>query len=433
MKKVVAFMCMLVSLLMTGCTFGAGVDTLLVPPQLNEQESAIKKALMDSVGKNIKLKYPKTGEYRSAIIIENIDDEPTDEAIVFYQNVNINDESNVRINILDEVDGNWISVFDKAGNGTDIDRTLIAYFDSGIPGIVVGYNALNQKVNTVDIYTYNGERLVTDYTDSYSTMTIADMDNEGRNDLILISNTGDGNANTARVIKKKLNMFFVTSSVDMNSEIVKYTDIKIGKIEDDITALYVDADVGNGNIETEILYSIKNEIRNPIAQIAELLSETSRTSGYESIDIDSDKEVEIPVLYPFPGYETVDVNQQLYVTEWMSYQIYSFGVKYISYYNKNESYCFMIPSRWQGAVTVKKDNITGETVFYKYEGNLNSSNTELMRIYTKQSGKSVTKDLTWYNKIYADINTEYYVKISENTDEGLVPTLSEVQNNLIVI
>ena len=55
------------------------------------------------MGSNITLKYPKNGEYRSAYVIANIDDEPTDEAMVFYEYTsNGSEEDGLRVNILDK-------------------------------------------------------------------------------------------------------------------------------------------------------------------------------------------------------------------------------------------------------------------------------------------------------------------------------------------
>ena len=90
MRKIIALVLLAGSLLscLSGCYYygtGAGTDNLLVPPKLTAKQSEIYKALEEQVGSNINLRYPKTGEYRSAFVIKNIDDEPTNEALVFYQ------------------------------------------------------------------------------------------------------------------------------------------------------------------------------------------------------------------------------------------------------------------------------------------------------------------------------------------------------------
>lgn len=59
---------------MTGCSaLNFSVEGLINAPKLTSEQSEIHQALIESVGSNITLKYPKNGEYRSAYVIANID------------------------------------------------------------------------------------------------------------------------------------------------------------------------------------------------------------------------------------------------------------------------------------------------------------------------------------------------------------------------
>ena len=111
------------TLALTACTFSTSIDSLLSPPTLSEQQREIYQALTDKVGTKVSLKYPKSGSYLSAFVIADIDDEPTDEAIVFYERNGITaDEISLRINILDQRDGKWTSVYDSPANGTEVEK-----------------------------------------------------------------------------------------------------------------------------------------------------------------------------------------------------------------------------------------------------------------------------------------------------------------------
>ena len=57
-KAAAAFFALLT---LTGCS-SASVDTLLTPPKLSEEQSAVYEALMKSVGRDIRLQYPKSGD-----------------------------------------------------------------------------------------------------------------------------------------------------------------------------------------------------------------------------------------------------------------------------------------------------------------------------------------------------------------------------------
>ncbi len=87
MKRFAALVLLLMLLPLSGCNGNLlTVEGAMQPPRLTEQQNAIYEALKAQVGSNIQLKYPQTGEYRSAFVFKNIDSEPTNEAIVFYQN-----------------------------------------------------------------------------------------------------------------------------------------------------------------------------------------------------------------------------------------------------------------------------------------------------------------------------------------------------------
>ena len=71
MKKIsAAFTALTTGAALTGCTFGASIDTLMTPPKLGPEQEQIYSKLTTSLNtSNISLKYPKSGKYLSAFII----------------------------------------------------------------------------------------------------------------------------------------------------------------------------------------------------------------------------------------------------------------------------------------------------------------------------------------------------------------------------
>ena len=115
------FLIPLIILLLTGCSFGTSIDTLMSPPKLSIEQEQIYTALTDAVGDSISLKYPKSGRYLSAFIVEDIDGDNGNEAVVFYEKTGLTVEENtLRINILDSDNGKWRSVYDTPADGSEI-------------------------------------------------------------------------------------------------------------------------------------------------------------------------------------------------------------------------------------------------------------------------------------------------------------------------
>ena len=97
---------------LSSCSFGSNIDNLMTPPKLGPEQEQIYSKLTTSLNtSNISLKYPKSGKYLSAFIIEDIDGDVGNEALVFYErNNHAADENPLHINVLDKKeDGEWTS------------------------------------------------------------------------------------------------------------------------------------------------------------------------------------------------------------------------------------------------------------------------------------------------------------------------------------
>lgn len=431
----------------TGCSVGAGIDTLLLPPKLSDDQSAINQALIDKVGQNIKLKYPKSGDYRSAFLIANIDDEPTDESIVFYEKTGMNKgESNLRVNILDKRDGKWVSVFDHASSGVEIDRIMISKLGSeGLTTIIVGYSLINQSEKTLEAYNYSNGVLKTIFADKYSAMEVMDINKDSFNELVLITNTtvaladATNKASTqtkisiGKVLMRQGDQFIEESEAGMDERAAQNAGMVRGSVGVDTPALFIDSAMGDGTIQTQIIYNDDKQLKNPLNSQREIMAKTSRPVGYASMDVDNDGVVEIPTLQPFPGYEAVDKSAQICVTDWLVFEQNALFKKNSGYYNIKEAYCFMLPSRWQGTVTVKEDITNDEVVFYKYSGAITDDMVELMRIKVMKRGTNEEQLKNGYQTIVSKGQIEYMVKVAEDNDEPLVLTMSEIMFNFYVL
>ena len=78
MKKKMRILAVLAAAcVMSSCSVAGTAENLLSPPMLSAEQSEIYAALRKELGSEIKLKFPRAGDYRSAFIVANIDDEPT--------------------------------------------------------------------------------------------------------------------------------------------------------------------------------------------------------------------------------------------------------------------------------------------------------------------------------------------------------------------
>lgn len=443
MVKRLAAVC-LAAAVMTGCSgLNFGVDTLLAAPKLTEEQSQIHQALIAAVGNNLTLKYPKNGSYRSAYVVADIDDEPTDEAIVFYEYTGADTaEDGLRVNLLDkDENGNWYSVKEIAGAGTEVDKVIMTRMGAGNRmNVLVGYQTLSGDEKTLEIYSYRGDDLVRIGTTSYSVLEPLDINGDGSNELVAIrritnSDTGQVTSKAA-LLEMSGEEVTLIQSTDMCENIISYARAKSGRLSDGRRAIFVDAVDADGNLHTELVYYRYSALQNPMQLRSEkLLPLCTRPYGYYCSDVDGDGVIEIPSTSPMLGYENaIGEEEQMLLTTWKQYKdFYELEDKFYGYYAVSDGYAMMFPGRWENQVTVKKDTSTGETVFYKYSGDINAEMTELMRIAVaaKQQAQAYTYD--GYEVITSAGQLDYLVKLPTNKRESLILTKDEVVNNFYVI
>lgn len=427
---------MFCSVFMTGCSLGGSVDSLLSPPKLSEEQNAVYDALIRSVGKDIRLKYPRAGEYRSAFVFSDIDSEPDREAVVFYEKTGETEGGgNVRINIIDRRGGKWTSVYDHAGAGTGIDRILFSDLGGNDrQSVIIGYTLLSGE-RSVQVYSYENGLLTTEYSDSYSTMFTADLERDGNNELILVRPENQMRKASLSSISSdpESGEITETSSVALDESATEFVSVAAGYVGKETPAIFIDG-LSGGQLTTEIVYSVDGQLRNPL-YLGEsgLIEKTRRPSGYPCTDIDLDGVIEIPTLTLFPGYFDDSAGTKLYSTDWNVFDNYSITKKYSSFYNVSEGYCFILPSRWDGVVTVKRDAATGEVVFCKFRADLLNSTVELLRIAVAPEEETGALLDEGYMVLKSNNKTNYLVKCPDIEDEPLVLTGTEISNSLFLM
>lgn len=373
-----------------GCSFGFGssIDNLMAPPKLSVEQEQIYSALTDAAGSSIRLKYPKSGNYLSAFIVEDIDGDGGTEAVVFYEKNSLAvGENTLRINILDQFDGKWRSVCDTPAEGSEIERVMISKLGSNDRiNLIIGSSLINRSDKTATIYSYSGETIEKNFSSAYSFIDITDLDRDEENEFLLLSGASAGSPAIAEAYKLDEEGTYFHYSLELNSSFTEFDSLAYGKTRDGITGLYIDAVSGTGMIQTDIIYMDENGLNKVFASEDESFL-TLRPSGFRSYDIDGDGILEIPVQTISPGYEETPEGEQMKTTNWM----YVNGengleLKYSSYYSVNDGYCFVYPAKWQGCVTVKRDAVNDEIVFCSYKNK--KIGRELLRIYCAEDSAS---------------------------------------------
>lgn len=427
---------------MSGCSaVSFTVDGLLNAPKLTEEQSEIHQALIAAVGSNITLKYPKNGENRSAYVIADIDGEEGDEAIVFYEYGSGGNGDGLRVNLLDKDDkGKWYSVKELAGAGTDVDRVIISPMgDYNRTSVLVGYQTITSEDKTLEVYSYSGGDFKRVGLNTYSVLETLDINSDRYNELIAIERTTNTETGAVSAAASMLDMkdgeLVKGDAIEMCTGVVSYEASLTGLLNPEHEAIFIDGMNAEGMMQTEVVYYRYSGLQNPMQQSPEkLLPLCTRPAGYFSADMDGDGVVEIPGTQAMTGYENAVAEEMVYMTTWNVYEdFFNLAEKYRGYYSISDGYFFAFPNRWKDKVTVKRDPDTDELVFYKYDGDINSSMGEIMRIAVSAKSKSGAFSDDGYSLIDSKGQLDYLVKLPADRREQLILTIDEVKNNFYII
>ena len=407
-------------LMLTGCTFSVSVETLLSPPKLDNQQQDIYNALENYTGENISLKYPKSGDNLSAFIIEDIDGDFEDEAIVFYEkNAVKTEESSLRINILDTVESKWCSVYDHAADGNEIEQVEVAKLgDCDRINIIVGYSLINRSEKKISIYDYSDGKLNTNLgNEPYSVFDADDFNGDGLKELFIAAAKGASKEAAAVLYYLYDSGEYKRSEVKLGAAYTDYRKISRNSELTEEMTVFLDAETGNGNIATEVLrVDNQNNLLKVFSPDTEKL-ETVRPSSYLSADIDGDGEAEIPVLDFCSGYDENSDNP-MYFTSWYNIKNEKPEYKCESYYSITDGYIFMIPQEWYGKITAKADISKNETYICSGSNPETAEEIFTVKVVSGKEKSTISEENDWI-LVRTKGDKHFFLKINEENPLAL--------------
>ena len=125
-KRAAALLCAAwIAVCCTGCDslILGDTDALMRPPRPTGDKAGIHELLEQTAGANFTFKYPAGGDNRSAIIMQDLTGDGTQEAIALYEKEETS-STGVNIMFIHKQDGVWTSMGSFASAATQVDRVL---------------------------------------------------------------------------------------------------------------------------------------------------------------------------------------------------------------------------------------------------------------------------------------------------------------------
>ena len=354
MKYIKVLLCVvLIVALFSGCSFrlASSVNDLISAVAPFGENADVKSALDSFLSNGYSLKNPSSGEYITSYNFYDLDGDEKEEAVAFYEpNDNL---GTIRMAIIKEYSGKWEVVSDISGYGDDAYRLDFADLNNdGKDEIIVCWNNISNSNNHLfvvyklkfedkkfEVKQINKDEI---YLNNY---VIVDFNQTGNNEILMFEiNSGTKTSAMAELYSLNDNNLRLKGETKLDSRVISYRNINVEKAEGDIR-VYADAIGSNGNsIRTEVIYwsNMYDSIVSPFYSYS-----TGRTSGtsrgclVNSCDINEDERIEIPTDTTVKG-----LPKNIKPLNWKIYNKTILVHTNYSLYVKDDNYNVIIPDKY---------------------------------------------------------------------------------------
>lgn len=404
------------SILLCGCSVNFSGGALLHPPKTTGNEAQIEKLIEQTAGGSYMLKYPQSGQYRSAIVTEDITGDNNDEAIAFYRTEG--SEPATHMLVMYDNGEKWEISCDYSTFHSDVDCVKFADYDyDGIPEIFVGFVTQTSGVNELAVFDVSNDgKEVTqvDFTTTYSAFTTGDYDQDAGSEILTLTLGSNEAQATATLIDYDKKELYTLSSCSMDNSVTKFESLSSGLLDESTMGVVVDG-LSDNAYNTQVIYynSDKKKLINFPYTTSKKSNPTTRTYRINSYDIDDNGFLEIPVISEL----TADINTGdetiAPVINWSTLNLKTNsleeGIHCVT--NFEYGYYFSLPQNFIGTTvaTLSKDN--KELKIYALSGKEKGKLVMTLRVF--DVGTSSDKMLS-YSTLENHNQYTYTYKIEDN-------------------
>ena len=420
LKLISVFLAAVLCLALCGCDmFATNTAELLSPPELSGDIAPIAAAIAKSADGEYTLKYPSNGNFRSAVVQNDIDGDGRLEAFAFYsmkEKENGTDTVNMYISVISFSGGEWVFA-DKqkmvAGGVERIDFCDLA--GDGISEVLVGWEIYGTSEMQLAVYSFKDSKLTQRTLQKYSRFICCDLNDDGLSEILIIKLSPAEQINTAGVYQLTEGGVTELYSCELDRTAQSVGEPIVSHLSSGRPAVYIDEIKGVGAV-TEVLFIEKNQLVNPLmnGESRETLA-TLRSAEIGAKDINGDGIIEIPVQENVPSITKSELNEKLYLTNWCSYNGEALTNQMTVMINNSDGYYYILSQKWTGQIAVLKDTDKRLREIYLYNSETSTAGEMLVGFMTvsRTDWESEKYENSGYEKIAQNEMSVYLCKVSD--------------------
>ena len=414
MKSLLIIAVVVMMLFLSSCSgMDFGIDALMIPPKLTNEQSELYAALETAAGtENLRLRYPKSGYNNSAFSFYDIDSDG-------------NNEAETRINILKNTTGKWVSVYDARGKEEVVVSVEFAGFSKGKTSVVIGWQNTISGNNIFTVYDFESNVLAEKFSTGYEVAAVCDITGDQNDDAVIFSRQDDTGETVIRLLSAEDGELSVVANEKLALGAVEYLSVKKGSATGIANALFVDYKLADEVYSTDVFYFEGSKLKSMFSE--------ERPVRYEELiteDVNEDGLMEIPTQSVMAGSVTVD-GDMTYITTYYTASKFGEYPTLTAIINHRDGYMFELPADWVDRVLLVKSSNDNEWSFCERLEN-DVAGIELLRIRTVNKNTYHDKFDEIYRLIEEKGVNQYYIFVPQ-TDSELQKTFNECKNNFSVM
>lgn len=442
-------------LALSGCNFSGLNDAqaLMSPPKANADQQNIHQLLQGN-RQEITFIYPKSGEYRSAVIMRDFTGDGIADALGFCASKDNSVEAQF---LVSSGQGQWRTAAVFENTATQVDRVLFGDLNGdGISDVLIGWGSasgVTGRTALVCAYLLGEDGQITEYSlGTYGDMTLTDFDGDGVQELFTVDKFvaseeegGEGLPATARVFAYRDGSIQEIFSANADNSITNYVSVSFGRIAHAYNGVVLDGAKADGSMTTQLflLDPEVDELKNIPSGIntENYVTPFSRpsTAPFLSRDINGDGIIDIPVTTLLPGIaDTVTPDSTSYQVDWCIYDGDNGARKVLcGLMNLNENYWFELPYGLRNKITSSND-VGKRTVTYtalvsdeKGEELLLGAPLFNIRVFTRSAWDS-RGETSGYEQLAVQNDLVYGIQVL-TTESRYAHSIEQVKENFKLI
>ena len=392
-KRLVAIiMAGIMAFALSGCgPLETNIENLIVPPKPEGDMRPVQEALEASAGKGITLRYPVEGDYRSAIILMDLDGDKENEAVAFYSTT-ADSTVMMHINIIDKDEDGWKSKGNMSLVGSDVESVSFDDLDgNGSLEIIVGWLVYGTVDKKVGIYAFDGKGILQRALEQYTTFTTVDMTGDGRGELTLLYLDSAHKLANAKVITFSEAGVVEIGNLPLDGGVTSYSKPILSTLSGGTPALYVDAVKGSGML-TEVLWFDNGAFKTIYDPAQPTAAPTYREGTVASRDYNGDGVLDIPRSEILLSTADLADADKVYFTNWSDFDGLSFRTLSSTFMNYSDGYSLTIPAEWKDRIFLIRRTEARMRIIYNYDPEIKQAGEEIFRITVVTDREYAEKD-----------------------------------------